>query len=212
MVSAHQTGFCVALLTPLCSPVCNGGENDDLILLCDHDGCHVGYHMYCLDPPLLQVPDDEWLCPQHDGSNGASARQTPGVAPTRSSLAPLHLSSGGGGGGGVGGGSARRSRSSKGTRKKRDPRAPKKPRGAYLFWAGAQREVLKREHPELSFADLSKQLGHRWNAMDEDAKRPFFEMALQDRQRHAEELRNYVPDLTDAATAAAAVAAGRADG
>ena len=30
------------------------------MLLCD--GCDKGYHTKCLVPPLLQVPEGEWLC------------------------------------------------------------------------------------------------------------------------------------------------------
>ncbi|KAG2174221.1 hypothetical protein INT43_004242, partial [Umbelopsis isabellina] len=40
--------------------ICNVGENEDEILLCD--GCDRGYHMYCLDPPLSSIPRTEWYC------------------------------------------------------------------------------------------------------------------------------------------------------
>ncbi|KAI9288918.1 PLU-1-like protein-domain-containing protein [Umbelopsis sp. AD052] len=40
--------------------ICNIGENEDEILLCD--GCDRGYHMYCLDPPLSSIPRTEWYC------------------------------------------------------------------------------------------------------------------------------------------------------
>jgi len=40
--------------------ICNVGENEDEILLCD--GCDRGYHMYCLDPPLTSIPRTEWYC------------------------------------------------------------------------------------------------------------------------------------------------------
>jgi hypothetical protein len=32
------------------------------MLLCDD--CDKGYHTSCLTPPLLAVPEGEWLCPQ----------------------------------------------------------------------------------------------------------------------------------------------------
>ena len=32
------------------------------MLICDH--CNQGYHMSCLQPPLKEVPDDDWYCPQ----------------------------------------------------------------------------------------------------------------------------------------------------
>lgn len=62
-------------------PVCKGGEHEELILLCDSDGCHSGYHMYCLNPPLDAIPNGDWFCPNHDGSGGATAGSKPGVPP-----------------------------------------------------------------------------------------------------------------------------------
>ncbi len=44
---------------------CGRGDDDDLILLCDAEGCNAGYHMFCLQPPLVAVPRGEWLCPRH---------------------------------------------------------------------------------------------------------------------------------------------------
>jgi len=42
--------------------VCNSPEDEDVMLLCD--GCGMGFHIYCLEPPLLSVPEDEvWVCP-----------------------------------------------------------------------------------------------------------------------------------------------------
>ncbi|KAI7861114.1 PLU-1-like protein-domain-containing protein [Circinella umbellata] len=40
--------------------ICNSGENEEEILLCD--GCDRGYHMYCLSPPLNTVPKSDWYC------------------------------------------------------------------------------------------------------------------------------------------------------
>lgn len=31
------------------------------MLLCD--GCDLGYHLECLNPPMNEVPMDEWYCP-----------------------------------------------------------------------------------------------------------------------------------------------------
>ena len=33
------------------------------MLLCDGDGCPVGFHLRCLCPALTCVPQDDWLCP-----------------------------------------------------------------------------------------------------------------------------------------------------
>jgi hypothetical protein len=40
--------------------VCNSGGDDEKLLLCD--GCDLGYHMFCLEKPLLQVPRGYWFC------------------------------------------------------------------------------------------------------------------------------------------------------
>lgn len=40
---------------------CNSEENHNVLLVCDHcvqKCCHI----YCLNPPLEFVPDDEWYC------------------------------------------------------------------------------------------------------------------------------------------------------
>ncbi|KAI8817610.1 uncharacterized protein EV422DRAFT_220609 [Fimicolochytrium jonesii] len=40
--------------------VCNRDEDEDKLLLCD--GCDQGVHLYCLDPPLDEVPEDDYFC------------------------------------------------------------------------------------------------------------------------------------------------------
>ncbi|XP_051049314.1 PHD and RING finger domain-containing protein 1 isoform X4 [Phodopus roborovskii] len=56
---------------PTFCEVCGRSDREDRLLLCD--GCDAGYHMECLDPPLQEVPVDEWFCPEC---------AAPGVAPT----------------------------------------------------------------------------------------------------------------------------------
>jgi hypothetical protein len=41
--------------------VCKSTTDDVNLLLCDV--CPNGYHLYCLDPPLEQVPKGKWKCP-----------------------------------------------------------------------------------------------------------------------------------------------------
>jgi transposase InsO family protein len=41
--------------------VCGSPDDDAVMVLCD--GCFRGYHIYCLQPPLAAVPEEEiWLC------------------------------------------------------------------------------------------------------------------------------------------------------
>ncbi|CAL2040362.1 unnamed protein product [Caenorhabditis brenneri] len=46
--------FCIA---------CHQGKDEELLLLCDIEGCKNGRHTYCCDPVLDEVPEGEWRCP-----------------------------------------------------------------------------------------------------------------------------------------------------
>ena len=41
---------------------CGKGDSEDQMLLCD--GCDDSYHMFCLTPPLTEVPKGDWRCPK----------------------------------------------------------------------------------------------------------------------------------------------------
>ena len=41
---------------------CLKENNEDRIILCDH--CDAAHHIYCLRPPLSQVPEGIWMCPR----------------------------------------------------------------------------------------------------------------------------------------------------
>lgn len=46
---------------PTCR-TCATNENEDTMILCDH--CDATFHLYCLDPPLTEVPEGSWYCPR----------------------------------------------------------------------------------------------------------------------------------------------------
>ncbi|NWT58723.1 PHRF1 protein, partial [Erythrocercus mccallii] len=83
---------------PTFCEVCGRSDREDRLLLCD--GCDAGYHMECLNPPLSEVPVDEWFCPACApmGANGAAdadhvseeevAALVADVVPTTSRLRP----------------------------------------------------------------------------------------------------------------------------
>ncbi|XP_053151580.1 PHD and RING finger domain-containing protein 1 isoform X2 [Hemicordylus capensis] len=54
---------------PTFCEVCGRSDREDRLLLCD--GCDAGYHMECLNPPLSEVPVDEWFCPPCAPANAA---------------------------------------------------------------------------------------------------------------------------------------------
>jgi len=42
---------------------CGASDREDVLLICDGDGCDNMYHIYCLQPVLPCVPDGDWFCP-----------------------------------------------------------------------------------------------------------------------------------------------------
>jgi [histone H3]-trimethyl-L-lysine4 demethylase len=46
--------------TLLCE-ICSAGHHEDKIILCDR--CDKGFHLFCLSPPLDDVPEGDWICP-----------------------------------------------------------------------------------------------------------------------------------------------------
>lgn len=45
---------------PTYCEICGMSDREDRLLLCD--GCDLGYHLECLEPPMDAVPIDEWFC------------------------------------------------------------------------------------------------------------------------------------------------------
>ncbi|KZV44158.1 BRCT domain-containing protein [Dorcoceras hygrometricum] len=53
--------------TDVTCQVCGSGERGEEMLICSNEtgtfGCGVGVHIDCLDPPLVEVPEEDWFCP-----------------------------------------------------------------------------------------------------------------------------------------------------
>jgi hypothetical protein len=76
-------------------------------------------------------------------------------------------------------------------RKERDPKAPKSATSAYMFFSKHHRMLLKQENADLSFGDLGKTVGAMWKAATPEEKRPFEELAAEDKVRYLGELSQY---------------------
>lgn len=50
--------------------ICLGGEDATKTLICD--GCDRAYHMYCLEPPMKDVPQSDWYCDDCLNTTGAN--------------------------------------------------------------------------------------------------------------------------------------------
>ncbi|XP_073073491.1 PHD and RING finger domain-containing protein 1 isoform X3 [Manis javanica] len=69
---------------PTFCEVCGRSNREDRLLLCD--GCDAGYHMDCLEPPLQEVPVDEWFCPECVAPGAAPAIDASSVSEEEVSL------------------------------------------------------------------------------------------------------------------------------
>lgn len=65
------------------------------------------------------------------------------------------------------------SKSGKGSKKAKDPNAPKKPMTAFFLFMGENRQRVKEEDPDLSHTQVAKQLGEEWQNLDADEKADF---------------------------------------
>ncbi|KAJ8614511.1 hypothetical protein CTAYLR_000784 [Chrysophaeum taylorii] len=76
-------------------------------------------------------------------------------------------------------------------RKEKDPKAPKSATSAYMYFSKHHRMLLKQENSDLTFGDLGKTVGAMWKAATPEEKRPFEELAAEDKNRYINELNDY---------------------
>lgn len=79
-----------------------------------------------------------------------------------------------------------------GRKRKKKTGGPKRPLSAYMFFSKEARPQIKAEKPEMGFADLGKEIGLRWKALDDKSK--FNEFAEEDKLRYRKELSEGVGD------------------
>ncbi|CEG80656.1 hypothetical protein RMATCC62417_14959 [Rhizopus microsporus] len=76
-------------------------------------------------------------------------------------------------------------------KRERNPDLPKQPTSNYLFFCNAIRPQIEKEFPELVFAQKSRIYGERWRKLSDEEKKPYNEMAQQDRERYTKEMAVY---------------------
>jgi len=82
-------------------------------------------------------------------------------------------------------------RRAKGSKKKKDPNAPKRGLSAYMFFANEQRENVRSENPGIAFGQVGKVLGERWKALSEKQRQPYEAKAATDKKRYEDEKAAY---------------------
>ncbi|EEC48129.1 predicted protein, partial [Phaeodactylum tricornutum CCAP 1055/1] len=73
----------------------------------------------------------------------------------------------------------------------KDPAAPKRASGAYVFFTNEMRPKVLQEFPGIKFVDLGKVLGERWRALTPEEKKRFEEVATEDKIRFQMEMQQY---------------------
>lgn len=80
---------------------------------------------------------------------------------------------------------------------KKDSNAPKKPLTAYMFFMSTMRSKIKEQNPDMSFADLSRQVASEYKKLSPEEKQKYDNMASDDKDRYANEMKNYTPPSDD---------------
>ncbi|SCU84473.1 LAMI_0C07624g1_1 [Lachancea mirantina] len=89
---------------------------------------------------------------------------------------------------------APKTRTKKKKGKERDPNLPKRPTNAYLLFCEMNKEEMKQK----SVAnDVSKALTDAWKNLDESARKPYYELYNEDRERYQKEMHAYAQSKTD---------------
>ena len=79
----------------------------------------------------------------------------------------------------------------------KDPKKPKRAASAYLFFCEVERPKVmksmtkKNKNEKVKLGDVAKELGKRWKALSDSAKKPYIEKSNKDKQRYEEEMGEY---------------------
>ncbi len=68
--------------------------------------------------------------------------------------------------------------------KQRDPNKPKRALTGFMFYSKERRQMVMQENPDMKFVDIGKKLGDEWKAMSKEAKQPYEDLAVKDKERY----------------------------
>merc|ERR1712032_1566527 len=78
--------------------------------------------------------------------------------------------------------------------KDKDPNAPKRACGAYVFFTNEMRPIVMREIPGIKFIEMGRILGERWRNLSAEDKKKFEDMANEDKVRFQMEMQQYTAE------------------
>jgi len=73
----------------------------------------------------------------------------------------------------------------------KDPSAPKRASGAYVFFTNEMRPIVLQEYPGIKFVELGRLLGERWRALTPTEKKRFEDIAADDKVRFQVEMQHH---------------------
>lgn len=73
----------------------------------------------------------------------------------------------------------------------KDPTAPKRASGAYVFFTNDMRPQVLKEFPGIKFVEMGRILGERWRALSAAEKKRYEDMAAEDKVRFQLEMQQY---------------------
>jgi len=77
------------------------------------------------------------------------------------------------------------------TRKAKDPDAPKRAASSYIFYQNDLRQELRKQHPELSSAEIMARVSKQWAEMTPEQKAPYERLQAEAKQKWETEKRAY---------------------
>jgi len=77
------------------------------------------------------------------------------------------------------------------SKKEKDPNAPKRARGSFVFFTFEMRPQICLEFPGIKFTELGHVMGERWRALTPEQKKRFEDLAEDDKRRFQEEMGTY---------------------
>ncbi len=88
---------------------------------------------------------------------------------------------------------------------KSDPNAPKRACSAFILFSNAERENVKRDHPDAPKADANRLLGEKWKAADADTKGKYAALYAENKIKADEARRMYADSIVVKSDSIAAV-------
>lgn len=76
-------------------------------------------------------------------------------------------------------------------KKEKDPNAPKRARGSYVFFTLDARPKILEETPDLTFREIGCVMGERWRALSAEDRQKYDDLANNDKKRFKEEIDIY---------------------